>query len=59
MAIPAEQMRPVMKISRLLCVPGREVPTSFAMGTSKTLAIVWLINVEMIRTIGERTRTAV
>lgn len=48
MPIPAEQMRPVMKIRRFLWSPGRVEPTSFAMGTSNKLAIVWLMKVETI-----------
>jgi len=39
MPIPAEQMRPVMKIRRFLWSPGRVEPTSFAMGTSNKLAV--------------------
>ena len=50
MPIPAEQIKPVTKMSKFLWFPGRFVPTAFAMGTRSTLAIVWLINVEMIYT---------
>jgi hypothetical protein len=47
MPIPAEQMRAVMKMSRFACPP-RLSPTVFAIGTNRTLAMVWLMNVEMI-----------
>ena len=47
MPIPVEQIRPVRKTSRLLWFPGRLRPSSFAMGTRSTLAMVWLMNVEM------------
>lgn len=47
MPIPAEQMSPVMKTSRFAWSPGRFDPTSFAIGTRSTLAMVWLMNVEI------------
>ena len=48
MPIPVEQMRPVMKMRRFeRSQPGMFAPTSFAIGTRSTLAIVWLMNVEM------------
>ena len=48
MPMPVEQMRPVMKMRRLdLSPPGMFFPTCCAMGTRSTLAIVWLMNVEM------------
>ena len=48
MPMPVEQMRPVMKMRRLdLSPPGMLFPTCCAIGTSSTLAMVWLMNVEM------------
>ena len=44
--IPVEQTSPVMKMSRFAWLPGRLLPTAWAMGTRSTLAIVWLMNVE-------------
>jgi hypothetical protein len=45
--IPVEQINPVKKMSRFEWFPGRFFPTSFAMGTSSTLAMVWLIKVDI------------
>lgn len=36
-----------MKMRRLDLSSGMFFPTSFAIGTRRTLAIVWLMNVEM------------
>jgi hypothetical protein len=36
-----------MKMRRFWWFPGRLEPTSFAIGTRSTLAMVWLINVEI------------
>jgi hypothetical protein len=42
--MPAEQIKPVMNMSRLAWLPGERLfmfdPTSLAMGTRRTLAIV-------------------
>ena len=46
MPIPVEQIRAVRKMRRVSGVPGILLPTSFAIGTKSTLAIVWLMNVE-------------
>lgn len=47
MPIPVEQISPVKKMSKLAWFPaGRFLPTSFAIGTNNTLAIVWLIKVD-------------
>lgn len=46
--MPAEHIKPVMKINKLAWFPGRLEPTSLAIGTSKTLAMVWLMNVDII-----------
>lgn len=40
MPMPVEQIRPVMKMSRFERSPGMLAPTSFAIGTSSTLAMV-------------------
>jgi hypothetical protein len=48
--IPVEQASPVMKMRRFAWLPGRLSPTALAMGTRRTLAIVWLMNVETIYT---------
>jgi len=56
--IPVEQINPVMKMSKFAWLPCRSPsveaslarmfePTSLAMGTSKTLAIVWLMKVDI------------
>jgi hypothetical protein len=47
MPIPVEHISPVIKMSKFAWFPGRLDPTSFAIGTRSTLAIVWLIKVEM------------
>ena len=44
--MPAEQMSAVRKMKRFAGLPGIFSPMSFAMGTSRTLAMVWLMNVE-------------
>lgn len=46
MPMPAEQMSAVRKMKRFAGLPGIFSPMSFAMGTSRTLAIVWLMKVE-------------
>jgi hypothetical protein len=50
MPIPVEQTSPVMKTRRFAWLPGRLAPTALAIGTRRTLAIVWLMNVETIYT---------
>ena len=47
MPIPVEHMRPVMKMRRFAWLPGRFDPTSWAIGTKRTLAMVWLMKVEI------------
>jgi hypothetical protein len=49
MPIPAEQISPVTKMRRFAWFPGpgRLEPTSFAIGTRSTLAMVWLMKVEI------------
>ncbi|CAG8648704.1 16793_t:CDS:2, partial [Acaulospora colombiana] len=42
-----EQISPVMKMSRLGWGSGKLAPTSAAMGTSRTAAMVWLMKVEI------------
>ena len=46
MPMPVEHSRPVRKMSSRAWLPSRFEPTSEAIGTSRTLAIVWLMNVE-------------
>lgn len=46
--MPVEQRRPVKKIKRRWCLPpSKLLATSFAIGTRSTLAMVWLMKVEI------------
>ena len=47
MPIPVEQIKAVRNIIVLTGAPGIFSATCFAIGTRSTLAIVWLMNVEM------------
>lgn len=44
--MPHDATRPVIKIKSLAGLSGKCVPTSLAIGTNNTAAIVWLMKVE-------------
>jgi len=47
-----------MKMRRFAWLPGRFSPTALAIGTRRTLAIVWLMNVETTYTNSSRELSA-